>query len=550
MDRLEVLEKLQHELIKNGQIQLANLIKPYVKNKDDLVTIAIVGEMLKGKSTFINNLLGKNLVPVTPLPTDCVICLMPSEQDIVIDANGKEHSLQEINSLVNINKKITIEVNNALLSSNRVMITEYPGMIPIDNANDFLSLSDIFRNDFIILILAADQLLSLTESNFLDNFIKLIDKDRILVVINKLNLINVLEEERLLNYAQKVLQTRFPGINYGILTDKKNLPVVDKNVLIGIQQIKALLTKNITSDRLSILCNSDNVLKTIKGKLEKEYTELKKLAEEKQKLDKESLKKEQNEKEMELVLLEKIFIEFKQRHNATAFLMQDFIDKQFGRAEKDILSQFKSTSDKRVWCEKVFPQQWKKHFSNFTIEIDETISPCVYKDIKWLLMQLESNKDVDSVIKFDNCLQNNIPPEIREIESYDLYQKYLPAGIIGCSVLGFCFSRSLGIVTFVTCSVAHKIILHDLLTYKINEQDKRVENIIKEEIQSQKEILSKNANKKLSEFYDNVLRQLKQDREKFIDTHYLMPNKENSSDGKTTTIGNLLKLVEEALKCH
>ena len=82
-------EELYQELVKEGKTTYAKWLVPCCQKKNDSCRIAVVGESLRGKSTFINELLGQKLLPTGIIPTSCTITLKHGEKEQLLDAAGE-----------------------------------------------------------------------------------------------------------------------------------------------------------------------------------------------------------------------------------------------------------------------------------------------------------------------------------------------------------------------------------------------------------------------------------------------------------------------------
>ena len=79
------LKTLRKTLQEEGKTTYAEWLAPYDEREDGHCRIAVVGELLRGKSTFLNELLGEKLLPTDIVPTDCTITLEYGEKEQLLD---------------------------------------------------------------------------------------------------------------------------------------------------------------------------------------------------------------------------------------------------------------------------------------------------------------------------------------------------------------------------------------------------------------------------------------------------------------------------------
>lgn len=176
-------------------------LKDRIKNRE--FTVGILGEFKRGKSTVINALLGKEIVPADVLPATATLNRIrwDSEPHACINFKNGSSRQAEIGELANYITKITAESEATAESvedaevyypcsfcKNGVQIIDTPGLND-DERMDKISEEVIPELDAVIFVLAADSPLSISESDFIRNKIMLSDLGRVMFVVNKIDLI-------------------------------------------------------------------------------------------------------------------------------------------------------------------------------------------------------------------------------------------------------------------------------------------------------------------------------------------------------------------------
>jgi GTPase Era involved in 16S rRNA processing len=190
--------------------------------KDQLVNskfrILILGEFKKGKSTFINSLLGEEILPAYSMPCTDVIneVVWGKETKIII----KKQNLEEIEiKPIDLEKYVTIkgehntDDNKTILAQishpleyckNGVIVLDTPGL----NENikrTSTTLGYLSNADAIIFVLSADQPCSMTEMDTIHSLSVDFGFNNIFFVCNRMNSIREKEKSSLINFMKEKL---------------------------------------------------------------------------------------------------------------------------------------------------------------------------------------------------------------------------------------------------------------------------------------------------------------------------------------------------------
>jgi hypothetical protein len=174
-------------------------------NRTDLHVI-VFGEFSKGKSTLINALLGREVLPARLVPTTGHITRVVFDQSETVRArfiDGREecHNLDRLGSFSTLNKNnhcfarddvesIEVAVNCSLLQQ-RLVLVDTPGVSNSEaqtrRARDAIALGDL-----VLLVLDATQLLSSSERKLAVDWLSTELGKPVVPVVNRMNLV---EEE-------------------------------------------------------------------------------------------------------------------------------------------------------------------------------------------------------------------------------------------------------------------------------------------------------------------------------------------------------------------
>lgn len=212
-----------------------NINKSLEVLRKDNFNMVVVGEFSRGKSTFINALLGERVLPSATKPTTTVINKISysneekytiyfrdnrepksisKEQfkDIVARVEpdfDDEDEIKEYNENLKLLGEIAyVNINyNSEICHEGIDIVDTPGTNDLDQAREEITFEFIPKSDVAILLLSANQILSESEISFLNERILANDIKKIFFVINfKDRLYSQEDEEKVFDYAKEHLQ--------------------------------------------------------------------------------------------------------------------------------------------------------------------------------------------------------------------------------------------------------------------------------------------------------------------------------------------------------
>lgn len=293
----------------------------YLYSKND-IEIVFSGTLSNGKTTLINALLGYNILStgigaVTTFLTFIRRC--NTEKIIVKYKNGHiEEDVLSKDKLQEINKGDNIEMIEVCLDKfpfPNVKFVDTPGIGDINLQREYRSVSYVPLADAMVFVIDVSRGLTKEEKEFFEGTTTKSNKDRIFIVLNKIDAVEELEDYE--SVVKKILPNyitdNYPvypvsALRYlsGVLTNNeekiKNSKVVkfktdletyisnlDKNKVISERKKKALdAIKNLSFSQIdSLIENSSRNLPGIKEQLIKSQQELESALLEKKKVEQE-----------------------------------------------------------------------------------------------------------------------------------------------------------------------------------------------------------------------------------------------------------------------
>lgn len=235
-------EQLIHQLYKlefalremGNQSDLKKVDESRNQIMNDQFQMVVVGEFSRGKSTFINALLGKKLLPSSAKPTTTLLNIVTYSKEPFIKLHFRNKDVKNIseevfkklvapkepivgdaaseeayNKQVELFKKIKYaEIGHPLsFCKDGVKIIDTPGTNDLDLAREQLTNSIIPQSDVAVLLLSAIKILSESEMSFLRDRILASDIQKIFIVVNQKDLLDSPEAvQKVYNHAYKNLK--------------------------------------------------------------------------------------------------------------------------------------------------------------------------------------------------------------------------------------------------------------------------------------------------------------------------------------------------------
>ena len=215
---LKKLREYSEKLDLNGNINGIDEILKRMAN--DNFNVAIVGEFKRGKSTVINALLGKNILPVDVLPTTATLNKITYNVTPFVTVEYKDGRKEQIGieELDNYVTKLTREseeraktIKEAVVyypinyCKNGVTIIDTPGLND-DAAMTEVTMSVLPTIDAALMVIMAQAPFSASERDFLESKIITSDLGRVLFVVTGIDLLDEEDVDRVLENIKRRIQ--------------------------------------------------------------------------------------------------------------------------------------------------------------------------------------------------------------------------------------------------------------------------------------------------------------------------------------------------------
>jgi len=295
LSKIEGLQKITEELQCNPLIsfsestisrQNSELKKLKEKLSEEKFYLVVIGLFKRGKSSLVNALVGKEVVPYSVVPLTSVVTLLEyGETDhakiFYNDNLISECDIQEIYQYVTetenpLNKKnvdyVSVFLNSDFLK--KITLVDTPGIGSTFENNTETTYGFVERIDAALFILSADLPISKAEVEFLTKLKSTVPK--IIFVLNKTDLISPKETERIISFNKSVLNKIFNEKEINIFPISAKLAVDgmlnNKEALLqksGIYQLQQEIEDMLETDKHEvIMASARNQLDSMLNKTE------------------------------------------------------------------------------------------------------------------------------------------------------------------------------------------------------------------------------------------------------------------------------------------
>jgi GTP-binding protein EngB required for normal cell division len=222
----EIVRRFQHlaEVAESvGMTTLANDIRTtrIPKLESERFHLVVLGEFNHGKSTFVNALLGQDVLPTGITPTTAAINHViyaehPQARVVLMGGESRGLDAGQLKEWVTVAGGHAAEVAYVELGypsdllRNHVVLVDTPGVNDLNEQRAEVTYGYVPRADAVVFLLDAGQALKDSEREFLRSRVLESARDRLIFVLGKMDLLNPDERSAVLEYVKKGLANITP----------------------------------------------------------------------------------------------------------------------------------------------------------------------------------------------------------------------------------------------------------------------------------------------------------------------------------------------------
>lgn len=525
---------IQQKLINVGYDGYANMLSNYLlkSNEYEARMIGVVGDDLVGKSSVINALLNENILPTSVIPSEADITLKYSDTTDAIC--GKLENLEDL-----LDEKNSIEIfsNNDFLHSASLAVKEYHGIVNKKILLDTPSLSPIYECDKVIFVMSAEHLLSETECLFISNYIKYCGEDHLLLVINKIDLLNDVDIDNTLKYARNQIANKFGKVKWMVLDKRGTISNCNECEI----DLRKSVLELLESGYSQTVNAEQNILRYINACLKEELLLLEKYKESDLDEINQANKKILEKKTLAKTFAENALLDFKQRKNIAQEAVDDFVKQQFERIASCLISEFDKASNKSSWYETEMKTCWDKETTSMSVLLTQLIDEIITKDINYLNEALKTQ--IERVSKSFEISCEKMQDD-RKVIPYGRYKKYTLIGTGGLVIAGYCLFNIVGALT----GLCGGSLAYAFISLKDAAQSEELKKLMKSNISDISQTTRKITRDNLEMLYLDLISNFEQEAATIIDAQYQLIETDNSvHENKIETIEDIVVHIEEMI---
>lgn len=370
--------------------------------------IAVVGEFSRGKSTFINNLIGKDFLPAGDLPTTAVLTkIRYNDREVIMafDQDNKKVLERELSQKSwdgltaqnfggeDFQGNVLVGVKSEWLRDMNVEMIDTPGAGDLSEARAKVVGDALLGCDGAIIAVSAAAALSQSEKLFIEERLTARKMPFLLMIVTKLDLVPADERVQVIRYIENKLKKWGMDIPvyipYPIELGEdtcQNITGMDKVTdeirrWVSSAERRKLVETWILGKALDIMKNAASSM-----------TEKLILLEESDEKKREELISEKKEKLTQARLAwGDMQLQMQYRCTDCYRLLLTKIDDHAANITERLQYEVSHADDPQKWWEKDFPYRIKEELTNMAVGVEDVISGRIEKDVRWYCAAIEES---------------------------------------------------------------------------------------------------------------------------------------------------------------
>ncbi|HEY0195492.1 MAG TPA: dynamin family protein [Kofleriaceae bacterium] len=264
VDRFRQLAELADAV---GMVTLARDIRTtrIPKLESERFHLVVLGEFNHGKSTFVNSLLGSDILPTGITPTTASInhvvwAEQPSARVVLTSGEARALDPHQLKEWVTVagghaNEVAYVELGYpSELLKNQVVLVDTPGVNDLNEQRAEVTYGYVPRADAVVFLLDAGQALKDSEREFLRSRVLESARDRLIFVLGKVDMLSADERAAVLDYVTEGLGKMMPEPTIFALSAKDWAKTKDPTS--GMPELIAHLERFLARDRAQVILDN------------------------------------------------------------------------------------------------------------------------------------------------------------------------------------------------------------------------------------------------------------------------------------------------------
>ena len=533
--------------------------------------VAVVGEFSRGKSTFLNNLLGQqSVLPVGNLPTTALMTRIRYNtlpKMAVFDEKGNKVAMMDLKpeswtGLTSNNfgegevtGSIIVGINNLWLGSHGIEMIDCPGAGDLSEVRARQIGDALNRADGAIIAVSALAALSISEKTFIQQRILARKTPFTMLIVNKLDMVKPEERNGVIKHIHDVLALNKMDIPV-FIPAQMEMPDDTYQDIMGMDKVKAAIEEWTTDSQRQELTDAwakARVCEVVK-------MAVKVLTDQQELLSKDDDKRRELIAEKKLAL-EKMSIEWEemtlslmQKSNVCYTKFLEKADEYAADITEKLQYEASHTSNPQKWWTEDYPYRLKMELANMSVGLENLVVKTAADDARWFNQLLEQKfKMLIQTGDFsvaDKDEYKSVRSE-KDITFEDVSRKVNLArvGTAALSIAGFfLMAPGLGILATLGIGTGGSILTTMFAKKKLEQQHEDMKAAIAKDIPNIVARATDNSEKRVQNLYEDMLRESEKKKDLWLESQLQAvetangPKNEEQKAKLTVQIGQLREL--------
>lgn len=533
--------------------------------------VAVVGEFSRGKSTFLNNLLGQqSVLPVGNLPTTALMTRIRYNtlpKMAVFDEKGNKVAMMDLKpeswtGLTSNNfgegevtGSIIVGINNLWLGSHGIEMIDCPGAGDLSEVRARQIGDALNRADGAIIAVSALAALSISEKTFIQQRILARKTPFTMLIVNKLDMVKPEERNGVIKHIHDVLALNKMDIPV-FIPAQMEMPDDTYQDIMGMDKVKAAIEEWTTDSQRQKLTDA-----WVKARVcEVVKMAVKVLTDQQELLSKDDDKRRELIAEKKLAL-EKMSIEWEemtlslmQKSNVCYTKFLEKADEYAADITEKLQYEASHTSNPQKWWTEDYPYRLKMELANMSVGLENLVVKTAADDARWFNQLLEQKfKMLIQTGDFsvaDKDEYKSVRSE-KDITFEDVSRKVNLArvGTAALSIAGFfLMAPGLGILATLGIGTGGSILTTMFAKKKLEQQHEDMKAAIAKDIPNIVARATDNSEKRVQNLYEDMLRESEKKKDLWLESQLQAvetangPKNEEQNVKLTAQIGQLREL--------
>jgi GTP-binding protein EngB required for normal cell division len=535
--------------------------------------ISVVGEFSKGKSTFINLLFGREVLPVGNLPTTAILTKVTYSQRemlVFVDSKGIKKSMPlESGSWEGLTADIKrtdpqgvafVGINDAWLAETGMEIIDTPGAGDLDPKRTLLINDALLCGDGAVITISALQALSMSEREFIEQRLLAAKIPCLLLIVTHLDNVKPKERAKVIQFIKDRLSLWKLDVPVFIPHGGIEIPDMDCSGIMGIEAVKAEMSKWVsdaghgTRKRESVCAGLLSIMDFARTSI----AEKEKLLQ----LDKEERDEALAQRKLQLskvqVYWEDLRLEIMKRGNNCYQWLRDSVKEKTDMLVERLQYEASHAGSPQKWWEEDYPYRLKVEMMNLAASLEGGLTQLYNNDIQWLNdvldKQFKLSVFVDREVITDKILFRDMKPSTNmSFENLEKKRTFARIGTGVATIAGFALfaaSGMLPIAASIAIGTGGTLISEKIFKGKIDDQRKAIKDAIANDIPRVIDSALSISEQRLKDAYDKITKEASAQEEMWVKSQLeaLAAAEKTAITDKKEAIAKIAEPIEAAIK--